>query len=554
MNSFWTLTRNQIKVNSIFSLLKLKWRTKRKEAVFIGIAMAVALVGSIPIYYAFFLLLRYLHRIMAPIGQANVIPLFVIMTAQLLVLILGLFYTMSVFYFSQDLGWLVALPVTPAQLILSKYVSILFNEYLSLLPLLPLLVYFGLISSAGPGYWLMLPLVYLLLPVIPLTIAALLVVGLVRLVNFSRKKDLLIIIGSLLLIVVAFIPQLLASRSGALTQAQVAAFFSRSDSLIQILGRRFPPAKWASLALAFPGQGRGLAGGALFAGCSLALFLVLWLVGKRFYFQGLRGLSETSTRAGRRRTVPCNSFHPRSPVAAIFWREWRIMNRTPMFLLNGVLTTILFPLLFIVMFSFNRRSDNPIFALLSVQNPQLKLLVAAGILLFCGSLNGTAASTFSREGSCFWMSKVIPVRYWQQVLGKFVHVLTISLLGILAGSIFVQMFLKLNPLSLLLAWILAFAGAMALAGIGMTIDLFHPLLDWSSPMKAIKQNINVFASMVLDIGMIFGLGFVAMRLSRSGLTPVWLYLLLLGIILAVGGLAFFLLAKTTQRSYARIEK
>ena len=39
----------------------------------------------------------------------------------------------------------------------------------------------------------------------------------------------------------------------------------------------------------------------------------------------------------------------RRPVRAIFAREWRIMNRTPIFLLNGVLTAVLVPLIFVVM-------------------------------------------------------------------------------------------------------------------------------------------------------------------------------------------------------------
>lgn len=54
-------------------------------------------------------------------------------------------------------------------------------------------------------------------------------------------------------------------------------------------------------------------------------------------------------------------------------------------------------------------------------SPLTVILAVALFMVVCGSLNGTASSTFSREGAQFWMSRVIPVAPRDQVAAKFLH-------------------------------------------------------------------------------------------------------------------------------------
>ena len=61
-----------------------------------------------------------------------------------------------------------------------------------------------------------------------------------------------------------------------------------------------------------------------------------------------------------------------------------------------------------------------------------------------------------------------------------------------------------------------------LTSLNLAVDLARPLLDWISPQKAMKQNLNVLIAMLLDLGFLFlyGLAFVKLGKSGLGLTPV----------------------------------
>ena len=242
------------------------------------------------------------------------------------------------------------MPARPFQVIGAKFGVILVNEYLTMAPIiLPALIVYGFKKQGGPGYWVIMPLTYLLLPVIPLAAAGLLVVGMMRLVNIGRKKDLLIILGSLVLIAAALFLQFGLSRaagsSGPDTQ-KIIAIIASPDGLVQTIGRRFPPAIWATRLL-HDGltTASGLSACALFSGLSILLFGGLMAGAQRLFFGGLVGLSERSgvrDRGGKALAIKFSSG--RHPVRAIFLREVRLMNRTPIFLLNGVLGVLMIPI------------------------------------------------------------------------------------------------------------------------------------------------------------------------------------------------------------------
>src|SRR5665647_3368356 len=100
------------------------------------------------------------------------------------------------------------------------------------------------------------------LPIIPLALVSLAVVAMMRVINVSRKKDALILVGSLALIGLSFALQIGLGRSagggGPEASAQaVAAFFTSPDSLLNKVGAIFPPGIWATKAIAggFSGEG-----------------------------------------------------------------------------------------------------------------------------------------------------------------------------------------------------------------------------------------------------------------------------------------------------------
>ncbi len=559
MNKLVSLLRVGLKVN--FGLSVLRHRLfKEKKDIWLVPLIILAFLGLGPTLYGYLGLIRSFYGMLQPLGQQHLILTFGFLAGQVFVLIFGIYYVVSAFYFSKDLDTLIPLPLKPFQVMFSKFAVILVNEYLTIaFFVLPVLVYYGILSKAGLVYWLYALVVYVLLPVIPLAVVSLLVIGMMRAVNLSRKKDALIIVGSLVLIVAAFGLQYFMNRTaGAEPDPKaIIQLLASPDGLIQRIGAVFPPSIWATKALAGGLSARGFSNLVIFISVSLAIFYGILLVSEKLFYRGLIGIGEISARKktlskeGMWRQVASG----RRPVRAIFAREWRIMNRTPIFLLNGVLVVIIVPLLLVIMAQTGSgRGDNVVLLrLMTSAKPIYVILATACFMTICSCLNGTSSSTFSREGGQFWLSKVIPATAKEQVIAKFIHSYFIALLGIIVASGVAIFVAHLKFVVFAGAFLISVAVGVVLTAIGMIIDLARPLLDWTNPQKAIKQNLNVLLAMLADIGIISALGYFSVFLLKRGIAAGMLFGVLFGVLifLSYAGLNFLL--KFAEKRYIQIE-
>ncbi len=565
-------------LRSNFGLATLKHRLfKEKKDRWLVPLIGAAAIGVVPMFYGLVLLIENVFLVLKPMGQERALLSFGILAGQILILIFGIYYVIASFYFARDLEFLIPLPLRPGEVMASKFAVIVINEYLTVAAVvLPVVVTVGVLARGGAGYWVNAALVYLALPIIPLAVVSILVVAMMRVINFSRKKDALILIGSLVLIGVSFAVQIGLGRSagsggpGASARA-VAALFTSPDSLLNRVGAVFPPGIWATKAIAGGFSGEGLANLALLLGVSVVAFAGMVVAAERLFYRGLVGLAETT---GKRRRLTRDEMSRRvssgrRAFTAIFGREWKIMNRTPIFLLNGVLVGVFVPAIFVLMATLSRGGSGggsgPLgrgggggdpMALLGTMmsaNPLVVILGAALFMTICGSVNGTASSTFSREGAQFWISRTIPVAAREQAEAKFLHSYLVAMLGVATASVVAAVFLHLRAAHLVPAVGLSLVAGVLLTSVGMMIDLARPLLDWTNPQKAIKQNLNVLLALLADIGILTAVFFGARALMRAKLaTNVVLAVVFVGLgALAAAG--YVTLLGFADKRYPEIE-
>jgi ABC-2 type transport system permease protein len=521
-------------LRSNFGLAVLKHRLlKEKKDRWLVPVIGLAVIGVGPMFYGIVLLVQNVYGVLKPMGQERALLSLGFLAGQFLILIFGVYYVISAFYFSRDLELLIPLPLRPAEVMASKFAVIVINEYLTVAAVvLPIVITFGVLAKGGAGFWVNTALVYLALPVIPLAVVSLLAVVMMRFINVSRKKDALILIGSVLLIVMALGVQIVLGRSAGnggpgASAAAIAAFFTSPGSLLNRVGAFFPPGIWATRAVAGGFTGEGLAYLALLWGVSIGLFMGMVFLAEALFYRGVVGLGETTgkrrrlTRAEMSRRVSSG----RRAVSAVFWREWKIMNRTPIFLLNGTLVVVLFPAIFVLMATINTGGGGSggtgdamaILKAMASKNPLAVILATALFMTVCGSLNGTSSSTFSREGAQFWISRVIPVAPREQAAAKFLHSYLVAVLGVITAGGVGAVVLHLEAAHIAAAAGLALVAGVLLTAVGMAIDLARPLLDWTNPQKAIKQNLNVLLALLADIGLLTGVFFGVKALLKAKL-------------------------------------
>ncbi|NJD01856.1 MAG: hypothetical protein FIA99_04500, partial [Ruminiclostridium sp.] len=297
MNKMLSLVKTQLNMNFGISALKYRFtkeKKKRWETVLIGLAI---LMGFGPLLAVYLLLMTGIFAAGVSLNQPEIVLTIAFMASQMVVLFFGMFYIIGGFYFSQDLETLVPLPLKPYEVIGGKFSVIMVNEYITALPILlpPILIY-GLGTGHGLIYWLKGFVLILAAPVIPLTLGAVFIMLLMRVVNLKRNKDLLAIIGG-------FVGVLLALSINFFIQGAVKSdekdfiknILESKLDLIDEIGRRFPPGIWATHGLADSGLS-GLGYFMLFAGVSILLFAALLWLGNLIFYKALLAGQEVSRK------------------------------------------------------------------------------------------------------------------------------------------------------------------------------------------------------------------------------------------------------------------
>jgi ABC-2 type transport system permease protein len=558
MSKLGALVRAGLKSNFGLSIFFHRIFKEKKDRWILPI-FGFSLLGVIPMLYGLIAFIKSAYLMLKPMGQESALLAMGIVVGQILILIFGAYYVIAGFYFSRDIEMLIPLPLRPSEVLLSKFIVIAINEYLTIAALvLPFIITFGVLAGNGFSYWFISTLVYLALPLIPLAIISIIVMVMMRFINLSRKKDILILVGGIAILVAVFGFQFLTQQSASqeMTAQDMAAFLTSPDSLLNRIGSTFPPSIWASKAISGGLTGKGLMNLAAFLGTSLLALGAIIILGDHFFYRGAIGLVEKGTRKRvlTKEEMSQRVSSGRRAISAIFMRELRIMNRTPVFLLNGVLVVVLFAAFFVFLARPGLDSPNAdLQKLIDSGNSLLFILFAALFMVVCSSLNGTASSTFSREGAQFWISRVIPVAPREQIAAKFLHSYAIGLLGVLAATVVLIFMLPVKFIPLAIAVGLALITGVLMTAIGMFIDLARPLLDWTNPQKAIKQNLNVLLAMFAEAAIIAAIFFGIKALSKANAPESLILLILFSALICLAAFGYLALLKFADKRYQEIE-
>ena len=138
-------------------------------------------------------------------------------------------------------------------------------------------------------------------------------------------------------------------------------------------------------------------------------------------------------------------------------------------------------------------------------------------------------------------------------MAKFIHSYVIGTLGCAAALAGIIIIIPINPLHLAVATGLALITDVLLTAVGMIIDLARPLLDWTNPQKAIKQNLNVLLAIFADTAIVMAAFFGIKSLSKAGVNGVVVISVLFAALGALAALSYLALLKFADKRYQDID-
>ncbi len=496
MRNYAILTRTMLR-NMIVSMNPLTSSyedgKKKNRAIVRTVLIALVILTSIgSVIYIEYLI----HSLLGAIGMRRMLPQLAIFISIMFTLLLGLFQGLSELFQGKDAPFLAVLPLTSRAVFAARMTTLYVSEMLvNALICIPAFVLYGIGSgSAFPAVLTALP-VLLALPLIPLSIVAVVSSLLMRIGALARHRDTVVMILSMALALAYSMGVTLMNSSQNGPQDLAKMVVSPDGLMMKVMGF-FPPVIWATDG--FTGQVSSLL---LFLGVSiLAVCGAIALVGPGYLNIALSSTERTvSRKKGSRAGF---GWQPSGAFRTLHALEWKELLRTPAWAYNSLFGVVMFPLMISVgMIAGASKGDangiQGLQMLLKEVDPGYIATVTAGILMFGCMVNPAVSTAISREGGRWPFALTLPVRQRSRFLAKLlvgVEINAVCSALIAAAGWFM---LRIPVLWLLAALAVAMLVGVAAAALSLWVDALRPQLHWNTEMEAIKKNFNQVFGMML---------------------------------------------------------
>ncbi len=524
----------------------------------IGIAALVLLVlGDVLVLFVGMNLIMY--QGLAPLGLQGALFVYAAVSATVLTFVVGFMTILSTYFLSDMELNLLSMPIPPFTLLGAKFITVYVSEAAISL------AFMG--SAIGIYGWFERPdflfyawgfLASLLLPLPAMALCYLIQVPLLSFAKFLKNKQVILIFGGVvgLAAAVGFNLYYQGMMVGISDPAWIVRNIAGPDTVVNRMASIYPPAQLVLRAL----TGSSSLGGffailVLLVSCVAGSALVVLALAKP-YARSLPGFNELHLKklgkAGSASFLRSSSRRG-SLFAALVKREIVLMNREPMYLLNGPFIVVLMPLIMILMLMTQKEtflSDPDIAGVLEMLRGGMASVVIGLAGAFLGSSTSITCTALSRDAKSLAFIRSLPIPAGSYMLAKLAHGLLFAVFGSLTGVLLPALAMKLGVLETLVGLLIALGLSFLGNLLGLALETINPRLSWDNPIAALKQNPNAVIVILGEMGLIGLCGTAAFSLRFSLFSSaLWLGALPLALFAAL----LFYYPKFAERRLAKLE-
>lgn len=468
------------------------------------------------------------------LGQEGAIITFMLFVSILISFFFGMYTILNIFYFSNDIEQILPLPFRSRDIVIAKFLTVMFDMLLySGILLLPLITY-GIMSHASFVYYIYMIIVMLVTPIFPMIIATAISILLMRFTNLSKHKDAFkMISGCLSLIIIIGFNMISQGSNNNDTSEMVDLILQGNNSIIDTISGIFFTNKFSTLALINDNNLKGLLNILLVIAISALLLYLLYIIGGKLYLKSVIGISESySKRENILKTKDQSKLMKKSsPLKALAIKDIKFIFRTPQLFINCVAMSLYMPII-IGIAMFGKGDISPIQkALVEWNYSGIVLAVLFLVTALFISAGAAGITAVSREGKDIVIAKYIPVEYKIQLYAKIISSLCIngiSLLIIVVSLII----LKASPIIIVLGALVAASTIISITLFGMLMDYRAPKLSWEDEKDLMKKNymplIIMVAMMIIGLALLF----LSLVVFRNGIA-MFLIIMTINVVISI---------------------
>ncbi|MBR4800877.1 MAG: hypothetical protein IK048_04345 [Clostridia bacterium] len=518
--------KSDFSFQSVKTLFKLDLKSRFGTTQKIGVKNRLMQVSNylfFAVVYAVLILgIVYLSKIF--INKANLEIGFLTLSTMVTMLLATAISTGTVIknlYMNGDNELLLRFPVSGTEVLVSKSIyCYIHNLVVCFATMLPFYITFGVETHAPVGDYFSYIAVILFSSLLPYFVANIIAVPVMKVMNYVKNQFLLVLIFTIAAVCGAFVLYMsaLSSIVDYLTEANKNIFSAEVIEVYQhfadnaypfnfyaylINGKRYADMSSGQMALNF--LYLLLINGGLGA---LAFFITT----KAYYRTILYGIETEKTSFKKKvRNRKRNVFH------AILHKEFFLILRSFNYSFQYLAMACAAP--FMVFFCSRLAVSMGTKSIGATIMPGLMLMI---IIIFVTIIVSFASTSISREGNCFYLTKVIPVSYTKQVLTKFflysiVAIVSVAVCCAVTGGYYTQPdeegISVLSKTDVLSIFGISEMVVMALTCLSMWADIKMPTFNVAGDGELVKANKNVALSMIVGMVVAVAYGVFAMVFS-----------------------------------------
>ena len=468
-----------------------------------------------------------------------------------------IFSSINILYFTKDTEYLLPLPLKPYQIILARTNVMLIAEYviIFLIGLIPLILY-GILTGAGALFYITMVLAVILMPILPILLISILVMVIMSFARLTKNKNKFQLIASLILIVIIIGVSLSTSNMKEdMSNEEMAQMVVQANGMIELVKGYFPTLDYLVEALTSNSITTAIIEILKTVGITILGFIIYMAIAQKIYFKGLVGNLFGGGAKKSNKKIDQKEYTNGKLYKSYIGKEFKILMRNPVFLMQCLLPAILIPILMIVMVFIGINSEEIgteqlIQELSNMQtNSFIIVCIILGVLQFFTMFIYISITAISRDGENAVFIKYIPVPLYKQFIYKMIPNIIMNIVTIIITLGVVQYILHLPIATLILLFIVATIIGILQSILMLIVDLKRPKLNWDSEYAVVKQNFNLVFTVLLSM---INIAIIVMLAIWLGNINVYIGLIIFGIIFGV--LALIANRYLKKNQYNLVEK
>lgn len=410
--------------------------------------------------------------------------------------------SLNVLYFSKDIEFLLPLPIKPIKIVLAKFNVMLVSEYITELItfVVPFAIY-GYVTGANFIFYIHSLLVFLFLPIIPMLISIGIIVIIMKFTKFLNNKDIVQYLSVFLTIALVIGIQFInTSSNNQVTNFMIANKLIEINGLVDVFSQYFFTLRQGIDAIIKPGI-EGLINILFLAIESILAYITVAYLVSKIYIQSAIEATFSGIKSKKRKK---NKFNKQSIGISYIKKEFKTLFRNPVFFLQCVLPSILFPFIFSIPLyktisdSGEEQIEAIKQAILEVSQNSMGIGIILLIINFMYMFNFISVTAISRDGENSIFMKYIPIDLHKQCKYKIVPSIALNMVPLIYVIGIIKLFVpEILWLTIIELFVIGLVCNIVISYLSILIDLVRPKLHWTSEYSVVKQNMNMLYDAIL---------------------------------------------------------